>query len=169
MPRLADLRSNLRTIDDARSCFDRLARLELDVAKADAAFEARIAALKMAHEEKTAEDRATHDALADELRAFIETHQALFADPRKVETSLGSFGLQRVTELDVQDEAAALASCQEQDLQDCWKTITKLVLTAIRKRLDAGGVIDGVAIRAGDTAVYRVAKSLLDEARQSAG
>jgi hypothetical protein len=94
---------------------------------------------------------------------------ALFADPRKVETSLGSFGLQRVTELDVQNEAAALASCQEQDMQDCWKTITKLVLTAIRKRLDAGAVIDGVAIRAGDTAVYRVAKTLLDEARQSAG
>ena len=169
MPRLADLRSTLRDLNDAKACFDSLARVELDLAKADAAFEARIAALKTAHEEKTAEDRATHDALADELRAFIETHQSLFVDPRKVETSLGSFGLQRVTELDVQDEAAALASCQEQDLHDCWKTITKLVLTAIRKRLDAGGVIDGVAIRAGDTAVYRVAKSLLDEARQSAG
>ena len=169
MLRLADLRSTLRTLEDAKGAFNDLARLEIELARADAGFEARIAAAKTAHDDKTAAQRAEHQALAKELSAFIKGNQGLFQDPRKIETNFGSFGLQRASELKVTDEEAALAACRERRLSDCYKTVTKLVLTALRKRLDKGEVIPGAAVLDGDTAVYRVAKTLLDEARQSAG
>jgi tyrosyl-tRNA synthetase len=169
MQRLSDFRSTLRTLEDAKGAFNDLARLEIELARADAGFEARIAAAKTAHEDKTAAQRAEHQALAKDLSAFIEGNQGMFQDPRKIETVFGSFGLQRVSELKVTDEDAALAACRERRLSDCYKTVTKLVLTALRKRIDKGEVIPGAAVLAGDTAVYRVAKTLLEEARQSAG
>lgn len=165
MNRLADLRTTIINLDNAKETFNALERAELELEKADAAVEARIAALKQQHAERTAEQREQHAALAQQLRSFIETRRDLFREPRKVSTDLGTFGLQHVTDLVVTDEAAALLHVQARKLGDCFKSVTKLVLLALRKRLDKGEAIPGCAIRSGDTAVYRVAKALVEQER----
>lgn len=166
MQRLADLRSTVADLDSASALFNSLAANILKLEAKNAAFERRLADLKLIHERQTAELRDAIQSDSAELLAFIDANRALFRSPRKVKTSLGSFGLQTAGELAVSAPDKLLQTLLEYNYEDCFKTIRTLVKPAIRARLQAGETLPGVAIRAGDTAVYKVDRALIEQARQ---
>jgi hypothetical protein len=165
--RLADLRSAIASLDEAKTVFTDLAQAELALAKADAAFEHRIGRLKADHAARTEPDRRRREEKAAALCAFIEANKPLFARPRKVRTDLGAFGLQEVSDLVVTDEPALLKALADRRYEDCFKLLVRPLKPAIKARLEAGETLPGCHVRSGDTAVYKVDKTLLDEALAS--
>lgn len=166
--RMKDLRATIATLDQAKATFNELAALELEIAKADAAFEHKVAKLKAAHAEHLASKVELHDSLAESLVAFIAANKGLFANPRKVKTDLGTFGLQTVTDLVVTDEAALIESIDQQGYSECIKETRSPVKKLIAARIESGEHFPGCQIRTGDTAVYNVKKALVDQAREEA-
>jgi hypothetical protein len=165
--RLADLRNDIATMEEAKQVFDDVAYLTIKLAAQDAALEKRIAKIKTDHESETADDRALMADGGAILARFIEQHKDLFQDPRKVKTSLGSFGLQTVCELAIDNPEALEKFLVKAKLEDCFELAFRLVKIAIRKRLEAGEKIPGARLNQGDTAVYKVEKTLVDQARQT--
>lgn len=161
--RIADLRPCIISLDDARAHFDQLARKVIHLRALDAACEKRIAEAKAKHNASADPLRAEIDAMAVKLSSFISSNKELFQSPRKVKTSLGAFGLQKVSELVVTDREALVEILQENGYTDCFRTETKLVTSAIRARVEDGEELLGCHVRSGDTAVYNVTKTLLDE------
>jgi hypothetical protein len=168
MERVADLRLGIKDLDEARCVFDHMAMTMLDLAKKDAAFEKRIATLKTEHAAATCKERALMGSGEDLLAHFIEQHKDQFADPRKVKTSMGSFGLQAVSELVIENQVRLERFLVENKIEDCFELAFRTIKTAIRKRLEVGEKIPGAKIVSGDTAVYKVDKALVDQARANA-
>lgn len=168
MNRIADLRTSIASLDDARKAFDEMAMLTIKVAALDAAAEKRIGKIKVAHELMTFDDRADIKAIGESLARFVEANKPLFKDPRKLKTTMGSFGLQAVSELVIQDEETLLKHLMKRELTDCYETFNKLLKKAIKKRLEAGEKLPAVTLNEGDTAVYKVEKSLIDAAEKEA-
>lgn len=166
--RISDLRECVKCIEDARVLFDRLAQIEIDLAAKDAAFEKRVAKLKAEHEIGTKEQRKNLADDAEALAKFIEQNKTLFVDPRKSKTSFGAFGLQTVSELSIYNETALSAFVREAKFTDCYIRVITLVKKAIKKRIESGASILGARVVTGDTAVYKVEKTLIDQARESA-
>jgi hypothetical protein len=165
MNRLKDLRTSITSLDQAKIAFAVLAHLELQLAKADAQFEARIAKLKKEHHEKTLPEMQTHQRAAEDLTAYIETHPDEFKNPRKIKIDMGTFGLQTVTEVEITDAVACLRHVAAAKLADCFKEEPKLLKAGLQAHLTAGETLPGCSLKTGDTAVYKVSKVLLDEAR----
>jgi hypothetical protein len=65
----------------------------------------------------------------------------------------------------VEDEAAAIRAVLKRQMEDCFQTSVRLSKSGLKARLEAGEKIPGVALRSGDTAVYKVDKSLIDRAK----
>ena len=169
MQRLADLRINLKTIDEAKILFNQLASQFIWLAREDAKTEKRIADIKLKHEENTAAGREHADNLKDALLGFIEAHRELFQSPRKVVTDFGSFGLQKVTDVVVDDERTLVQALLDRGYDGCLKTTRKPVKKRVKDHMKAGESLPGCELREGDTAVYKITKSLIDEARENAG
>lgn len=161
--RIADLRPDLTTLDDARAHFDTLARCVIALRAKDAACEKRIAEIKARHNEIADPLRAEIAELETQLLAFISANRKLFQSPRKVKTSLGAFGLQKVSELVVADPEGLATFLFENGYSECVKTVTKLLAPAIRTRVEDGENLPGCHIKTGDTAVYSVTKTLHEE------
>jgi len=168
MERVADLRMDIHDLDQARRVFDDVALLTIALAKKDAAFENRIAKLKAEHDAATCDDRAILADGGEMLARFIEQNKDLFADPRKVKTSMGSFGLQAVSELVIDNPVRLERYLVENKIEDCFELAFRTIKTAVRKRLEVGEKMPGARIVSGDTAVYKVDKALVDQARASA-
>jgi len=174
MQRLADLR-DITTLDEAKQCLADLARLECNIAVAEARAEREIAKKKATLADLTAADRSAHSEAQQRLCSFILTHKGLFEKPRKICTEFGLFGLQTVTELEIIDEPRLTAFLlnHPDGLEDCIKTEPRLVKNAIKKALELppqAEVLAGMArIRTGDTAVYKVSKALIEEAEKAIG
>lgn len=161
MPVTADTRS-IPHMDAAKSAFARFARLELDVAKADAATEVAIASIKTAHDADVTPLVRERNALACAISTYILTHRDQFQDPRSIKTDLGKFGLRDVSNLDVFDEAAVLAWAKNHAVSDVVKTTTALVKPAITKRIKSGDIIPGARISKGEEVFLTADRSLLD-------
>lgn len=166
--RLADMRSTVCSLDDAKAIADRIALAEKALAVASAKAEKRIADLKHTHAEATlplvtdiAVDRAA-------LAAFIVGHPHLFQNPRTVKTDLCKFGLQQVTDLIVHDQTALLERLMDLGYDDCMKVSRTPVKTAIKARMEDGETFPGCTIRTGDTAICIPHKAILDQAKQEA-
>jgi len=164
--RMKDMRE-IGSIQDAKGVFDELARVQLSLEKADAAFELKVAKMKTDHVEKTYEACTHLSDLVDQLITYIEANQGQFVNPRKVKTDFGSFGLQTVTDLVVPSEAALIKEVHDlgPDFQGCIQTTIKPVKKAIAEHIAAGMTFLACSIRTGNTAVYTVKKALVDEAR----
>jgi hypothetical protein len=166
MQRLKDLRTAILNLETADAVLAEIAMLECDIAVAEARAEKRIAAAKAALEEAVAEPRRASDSLKTALGQFIENNRDLFKKPRKRKTAMGSYGLQTVTELIVDNEDALVTELLERGYDDCLKTVRKPVKTALVDRINGGETFPGCAVFTGDTAVCKVEKSVVDAARE---
>lgn len=165
MNRIADLRPGLRTMEEAEACLAGIARAECEIACSAASCDRQIQTAKERHAERTARFVVERDGLVEDLTTFISTHRDLFKRPRKRTTEFGSFGLQTAAEIEIPDTEILIDNLAELGYDDCLKVVRIPIKEGLRKRLKAGETISGCALREGDTAVYKVAPSLLEEAR----
>jgi len=167
MPHLTDTR--LLTLDDARATLEALAHCEVRMAAANAKAEKRINEIKSSAESAIAQDRDLKAKLEQKLTAFIMCNQGMFEKPRAQKTAFGEFGLRKAANtLTVEDAEAVIQWALDNGYSDIVETTRVLVKDAIKRRLAAGEQVPGCAIPVGDFAFYKVAKALLDEARESA-
>lgn len=167
--RIDDLRSDLCSLDDARAHFDQLARRVIALRAKDAACEKRIAEIKAKHNADADPLRAEIDSMAEQLSSFVSNHKELFKSPRKIKTSLGNFGMQTVSELVVDNLEPLCVFLMEKGYTESFKTVTIIKATAIRTRIDDGEKIPYCHVKSGDTAVYTVTKTLLEESEIKEG
>jgi hypothetical protein len=168
MERLKDCRPIITTLSQADQVMAEIARLECAVAVADAKAEKRVAEIKAANDAATLQDRTAMAGLKAALGGFIESNRNLFDRPRKRRTAFGSYGLQTVSELVVTNPDAVLADLIQRGYEDCLKTVRSLVKPAIAARLQDGETLPNCCLFSGDTAVMKVSKSIIDEAREQA-
>jgi phage host-nuclease inhibitor protein Gam len=175
MNRLKDLRSSITSLEGSKTAFSVLAQLELSLAKSDAQFEARMAKLKAEHEAKNLPDAQRRRRAAADLTAYIESHPDEFKKPRKVKTEMGVFGLEKATGVEIEDEEKVIALLMERGCDDCIKIKRTVIKDALKTRMTPGQTatgepvpaetFPGCRVKSGDTAVYNVAKVLLDAAK----
>jgi hypothetical protein len=145
-----------------------IATVTCRLAVAKARLEQKITAAKAEHAERTQIDE---QKLADQeslLKSFIMTHQALFQKPRKATTAFGSFGLQAVSEVVIEDEDRFLKHVIEHAFYDCFKTVRTPVKDGIKTRLEAKETIPGCTLKTGDTAVYKVSPAFIEAEKKEA-
>lgn len=167
MNRLKDLR--IMTTEQADTIMARLARTETSIELYKARANSRIATIKAELVEKIGPLEAERDSLGAAIRQFIESFRSLFSKPRKRKTEAGEYGLQTVTSVEIADEKKLLDHLMECGYDDCFETIYKLKKPAIKKRMDDGCALPGVAVSTGDTAVYKVNPELIRDAVERAG
>jgi len=166
--RISDYRNAPNTLDETKTLFNELAQHCIALAVRDAQLEKRVAKLKAEYATETAEFRKDIEDMERVLSEFILGNRDLFKDPRKVKTHFGSFGLQTVNDVVIEDEEAAKKAVVKRQFEDCFQLALRLVKTGLKARLDAGEKIPGVVVRSGDTAVYKVEKALIDRAKNEA-
>jgi len=167
MPHLTDTR--LLTLDDARATLEALAHCEVRIAQVNARAEKKINEIKSAAETALAPERDLKSQLEQKLTAFILNNRGLFEKKRSQETSFGTFGLRKAANtLTVEDAETVIQWALDQGYDDLVETTRVLVKDAVKRRLAAGEQVPGCSIPVGDFAFYKVAKALLDEARESA-
>jgi hypothetical protein len=172
MPRIADARTaTIDDLDGAKALFQDLAlqTLERDITIAE--FEASIAILKQECERSTGPARDAIESHVDRLSKFILANKRLFESPRKIKTPFGAFGLQTATDLLVDDEPGLLAWLSANGHTDCIESKPRINKTKVKDLLAAGLNVPGVVVRTGDTAVYTISKTWLEQeaARAKAG
>lgn len=168
MNRLKDLR--IMTPEQADTIMARLARTETSIELYKARANSRIATIKAELVEKIGPLEAERDSLGAAIRQFIESFRSLFSKPRKRKTEAGEYGLQTVTSVEIADEDALLKYMLENGTYaDCYETVYKLKKPAIKKRIESGFDLPGVAVSTGDTAVYKVNPELIRDAVERAG
>ena len=163
--RLKDLRTAIQSVPEADKEFENIARLDCELTRMDAAFEAEVSALKARHETQRNGLASMRDDAVKRLAAFVETNPQKFQCPRRRKTLFGSYGLQTATKVQVVDRDAAIEFCIENKWTECIKTSLTLLSSAVQKRLAAGELCAGATLISGDVAGYTVKKELLDEAK----
>lgn len=165
---LADLRTDIENIDQAKIILAELAGLETAVAYAEARFEKSVAEMKLDHEKRTADTKAQIAERRDRLLKFIVANKHLFKKPRKVKTDSGSFGLQTATKISITNPEALVQWLLDRGYEDCLKIVRIPIKAAVSARIAADEKVPFVTVPTGDIAVYSIAKELLDEARKKA-
>ena len=161
MTRLADPRKVSR--DDACAIFEGLARAQIKLWKLQAAFDDRVAALKSALKENSAQYSEALGTAAAELSDAILGHREWFDKARKIKTPFGAFGLETESNVEIDDEEALVQVLMARGYDNCLKITRSVLKTPLRARLDAGETFPGCRILTGDVAKYRVDRSLADE------
>ena len=168
MPRLADFRSTITNIIEAKAVFADLAQAKVDLAVREARVEKRITDIKAKHEADTAPLRQRIADTAALLVAFIDNHRNLFQRPRKVKTDFGTFGLRKVTDVLVTDRDALVQALLDRGYHACLKVTRSPIKSAVQEHLEAGDDLPGCHLRQGDTAVHTVSKALIEKATTDA-
>jgi len=168
MNRTADLRESVKTLEDAKRLMAEIARLECNLACAAAQFEKRVVAAKQAYTDRASNTMDARDTAVQQLTMFIQDNKDLFLDPRKVATEFGAFGLQEASEVEITNEQDVIGHCIDAGYEDCVKTVRALLKQGLKAHLKSGEKIPGCHLKEGDTVVYKVARQLLDEAREKA-
>ena len=173
MIRIADFRPSANTLQDACGIFAKVVQDECWLAREKARKAVKIAALNADYEARIAERVTQRDRRAAALKGFIGSHLHFFQKPRKHKAEGGEFGLQKVTELQIDDEAAALehlraaAQANPERFAGCVETSYSINKTLLRKAIEAGASVPGCRVKSGDTAVYKVDPALLESEREA--
>jgi hypothetical protein len=166
--RIADLRTNIPTVEEAKTMMAEIAQAEAALALKAARVDLRIKKILADHDSAVAEDLAGLEAMKNQLSGFITANRHLFKKPRKIKTSFGTFGLQDVAEVVIVDSERAIKWCRDNEMEALFKEEAKLVKPALRKAIEAGKKVPGVTIKTGDTVVMTVAESIIQESREKA-
>ena len=168
MPTLKDNRvANAMTVEDADALMRDLAECEVQIAKLTAEAEAKITALKARLAERCAPLEARSGASAVKMADYIDNHHDRFAKPRARKTPFGSYGLRQVSNIEIADRNALLEHVISVGLENCYSVTYKLDMAGIAKAISDGYELPGVSVQTGERSFYKVAKSLIDEAKKA--
>jgi phage host-nuclease inhibitor protein Gam len=170
MPKhLADLRTDVTSLSDARTVLATLSQLKAGIAYEEALAEKEAARIALECDKRTADMRAAVAEKESALLKFIVANKQHFKRPRKIKIEgVGNFGLQSATKVKVLSADSLLAWLMEHGYEDCMKVKRSVVKKAIAKRIEEGCKVPYVTSSSGDIAVYTIDKSLLDAARKRA-
>lgn len=168
MDRIMDMRPIINSIEDADRVMDAIAQAEARIALTEARAEKRIADIKHKTELDVAEDQQLAKSLKRALASYIDANRDQFKRPRKRKTSQGSYGLQAVTELIVDNKSKLVQTLLDRGYDDCLKVTHSPVKSAVAKRIQDGETFPGCAVFSGDTAVCKVNKAVIDAAKKEA-
>jgi len=166
MTRIADLRPDIRTLEDAKKIMANISNRACEIAFSKAKQDKQIQAAKERHSDRIEDAAKELKDLTEQLQNFIVNNKHLFVKPRKVVTEFGNFGLQKVKEVQINDEELCIKDLLEKGYNTCYQTIHKPEKKAIRVLLEAGAKIPGCQLHDGDTAVLTLSKTLIDEAKE---
>lgn len=169
MIRIADARTVVDSMNAAKTIMCEIAHLECEIAYSEAMRDKQIQGAKERHSIRIEQRLKDLADKAKGLSSFILANKTLFVKPRKVTTEYGSFGLQAASELKITDEEALLQALNENGYTDSFKVVETPDKTRVKERLKDGEIIPGCALNEGDTAVYKTAKAMLDDAKDKAG
>jgi phage host-nuclease inhibitor protein Gam len=165
-------RDAIRTLDEAKEVFGKLAQREIRLAQIRAGAEARIATIKSDAEAKCADHQAALDVLRQSLSDYVLGHPDEFAKPRQVVTDWGRFGRRtRPPEVVIDNEEVVLEVCRRNKWHECIEVVYKLLKPALKKRIAAtdSGILGARLVEGTEQIDYTIAKHLLDSARNAEG
>lgn len=168
MKRIADLRDNAKTMHDAEQIMETIAHLECEIAYSVAHRNNQIQRARERHTLRTNQAIADLGEAVRRLEHFIGRNRDMFDKPRKHVTDFGSFGLETVTSIEFDTQEKCIEELKERGYFDCLKIGYTPIKAALKKRLNAEETIPHCTLKTGDTAVYKTAKNLLDEAKEKA-
>lgn len=167
--RMSDNRAALAmTREEADALFQEIAEERIRATVVAAGYEARMTAIKTAAADAKAQSQAILKPLQARLDEYIKAHAAEFQSPRMRQTEFGSYGVRAVTNIEVVDEAKAIASCEAQGL-DAVVIVKKIDKPALKRAIDSGKTITGVEVRKGEVTKIDVAQKLVDQAMARRG
>jgi len=167
MPTLKDNRiANAMTVEEADALMQEIAECEVQIAKITAEAEAKITVLKARLAERRAPLEERSGRAAAKMADYIDNHGERFVKPRARKTPFGSYGLRQVANIDVADRNALLEHVISVGLESCYSVTYKLDMAGVAKALSAGLDLPGVTVQTGERSFYKVAKALLDEAKE---
>lgn len=164
MKRLIDMRSNIKTLEDADALMNTIAAVTCTVELEEARAEKKILQIKLQHEAKVEPVKADLKIAEANLAAFILANKDLFKRPRKRKCEGGSYGLQTAKGVDIFNEEQLVQYCLDCGYDNCLEPKYKPVKAEIEKRLKDKEGVPGAILKTGDTAVYRVEPALIKKA-----
>ena len=150
------------TEEEADDLFQQVAILELKSAKIKAAYEKKIADLKLSCESELETMAMELTYAAEELSAYILAHPERFVKPRQRKTKYGQYGLRSVSSISIQDPGSALADVKTKGIPAVVIS-EKLDKKALERAIADGYTIAGVVVEKGEIASYKVTR-VLEEA-----
>lgn len=166
--RIADLRTSIKTLDEADKLFEEYVITAKRVAVADARHDLRVAKMQAAHNEKMLPDRELMAKLKEQIAGYVTAHREQFEKPRTRKTEQGEYGMRTVTDVEITNEQACIEALEGLGYIECFERIVKPVKKNIKRRLKAEENIPGAHLRTGDTVVCKPNKALIDEAKEQA-
>ena len=153
---------------EADLVFQSIAEETILLTRKMAEYERHLAAVKA----EAAADKAQSDAilkpLVRQLSDYIKAHPEQFAMTRARKTPFGSYGLRKVSDLEITDEAALINALKVHDVREGYEVTTKIVKKVIERMVRSGDTrIAGAVIRKGERVGYTVKKELLDNAKNT--
>lgn len=156
------------TLADAITTMEELAHVECACAVIEARKGKRLAEIESEFKAKADPEMEKRSELRDRLEVFCKANAHLFAEPRTMKTPFGKFGLRTVHDVGVANKELAIQALLERGYADCIRTSQDLVKPAVRKRLEAGESIPGVAERTLEEVEIKVSETLVKAAIREA-
>jgi len=158
------------TLEAADAALQELATVECRLEKARVRHEARVNQIKADYETATEADAALRKRLADEIDAVIRANPDAFVRPRARKTDFGEYGMRKMPpKLDITDEGRLQEWIAAHGRDDLIEVVRKLDRKAILTEVCTVGALPGAERVDGDRAYVKVAKALLDRAREEVG
>lgn len=153
---------------EADQVFQAIAEETILLTRKMAEYERRLAAVKAEAATAKAESDAILKPLVRQLSDYIRAHSERFGKTRAKKTPFGSYGLRKVSDLEITNEAELLKSLMAHDLSECYEVTTKIIKKAVERMVRVGDArIAGVVLRTGERAGYTVKKELIDNAKNT--
>ena len=146
---------------EAATKLDRYAALFVGVQKRNAKLARDMEKLQAAATADNAAGLAEMQEIEALLADFAKSNRVLFEDKRKLKTASATLGLQKASEIVIEDEDAFVAWAKEKGLLDLVKTEEKPVKAACKTRLENGETLPGVTKSEHENINIKVAKHLL--------
>jgi phage host-nuclease inhibitor protein Gam len=166
MNRLSDTRSPLKSLDQADLVVAELSKIDATIELEKARAKSKIATIKSNLAFRLIDLTKQRGPLINKLSKFIEANTDLFKKPRRRKTETGEYGLQKVTEVLIDDEADLLAYLEQTGLEHCIKRTSTPIKAEIEKLLKSGIELPGCALISGDTVVYKPSSTVIKDAKQ---
>ena len=163
-----DREARAMTEAEADKLFQAIAEETIETTRLLAEYERRLLKLKADAVEVRSRSEAIIEPLAKRLSSYIKAHPERFAKTRTKKTPFGTYGIRKVSDLEITDEAALIASLKKNELTEAYEVTTKVIKKAVERLLrDGDKRVTGAVIREGERTAYTVRKELLENAKNA--
>jgi phage host-nuclease inhibitor protein Gam len=154
-------------VEDADALFADIAKLELEIVKIKAAGDLEVAKVTAKYELKIAELAPVLQEKSNTLTSYIQANPERFIKPRARKTPFGTYGMGKVSNLEIVNEELILKYAKDNELPQLYETKTKIEKAAVKKMIEDGFSIPGATINKGERVRITISQDLMDQAKQT--